>query len=120
MKSQQPAPGPRERNRWTLLRARHAVRKETGRVKASNPARPHGHSRKAKRSKTGCQHQMDQQPLEDIRVAAQMRATHPTGVIEMREGAFDPPAPLTHQAPAARSTNPAPISIHRGLGLRLL
>src|SRR6202163_1456679 len=55
---------------------------------------------------------MNQQALEDIRVAAQIRAAHPTGVIEMREGAFDPLAPLTHQAPAARSTNPAPISIY--------
>jgi hypothetical protein len=59
---------------------------------------------------------MNQQALEDICVAAQMRAAHPTTVIEMREGAFDPLAPLTHQAPAARSTNPAPISIYRGLG----
>src|SRR6202049_754778 len=49
-----------------------------------------------------------------------MRATHPTGVVEMREGAFDPLAPSTHQATAARSTNPPPIGIHRDLGLRLL
>jgi hypothetical protein len=38
----------------------------------------------------------------------------------MREGAFYPLAPLTHQALAARATNPPPIGIHRGLGLRLL
>src|SRR5580658_3911774 len=63
---------------------------------------------------------MNQQALEDIGVAAQMRAAHSTGVIEMREGAFDPLAPLTHQAPAARATNPPPIGIHRDLGLRLL
>src|SRR6202049_470243 len=49
-----------------------------------------------------------------------MRATHPTGVVEMREGAFDPLAPSTHQATAARSTNPPPIGVHRDLGLRLL
>ena len=61
---------------------------------------------------------MNQQALEDIGVAAQMRAAHPTGVVEMREGAFDPLAPLTHQAPAARATNPPPIGIHRDLGLR--
>ena len=36
---------------------------------------------------------LNQQALEDIGVAAQMRAAHPTGVIEMREGAFDPLAP---------------------------
>src|ERR1019366_5324862 len=63
---------------------------------------------------------MNQQALEDIGVAAQMRAAHPTGVVEMREGAFEPLAPLTHQAPAARTTNPATIVIHRGLGLGLL
>ena len=63
---------------------------------------------------------MNQQALEDIGVATQMRAAHSTGVIEMREGAFDPLTPLTHQAPAARATNPPPIGIHQGLGLRLL
>jgi hypothetical protein len=52
---------------------------------------------------------MNQQALEDIRVAAQMRAKHPTRVVEMREGAFDPLASLTHQATAAGSTNPPPI-----------
>src|SRR5580704_11464724 len=45
---------------------------------------------------------MNQQALEDIGVAAQMRAAHPPGVVEMCEGAFDSLAPLTHQAPAAR------------------
>ena len=63
---------------------------------------------------------MNQQALEDIGVAAQMRAAHPTGVVEMGEGAFDPLASLTHQAPAARATNPPPIGIHRGLGCGLL
>ena len=53
---------------------------------------------------------MNQQALEDIRVAAQIRAAHPTGVVEMREGAFDPLAPLAHQAPAARSTNPPTLA----------
>ena len=56
---------------------------------------------------------MNQQALEDIGVTAQMRAAHPAGVVEMREGAFDPLAALTHQAPAARATNPPPIGIHR-------
>src|ERR1700685_1619421 len=63
---------------------------------------------------------MNQQALEDIGVAAQMRAAHPTGVVEMREGAFDSLAPLTHQAPAARSTKPPPIGIHQGPGWGLL
>src|SRR6202051_3246049 len=62
---------------------------------------------------------MNQQALEDISVATQMRAAHPTGVVKMREGAFDPLAPLTHQAPAARSTNPPTISIYRDLGCEL-
>ena len=44
---------------------------------------------------------MNQQPLEDIGVTTQMLAAHPTGVVQMREGAFDPLAPLPHQAPAA-------------------
>jgi hypothetical protein len=59
---------------------------------------------------------MNQQALEDIGVAAQMRAAHPPGVVELREGAFDQLASLTHQARAARATNPPPIGIHRGLG----
>jgi hypothetical protein len=59
---------------------------------------------------------MNQQALEDIGVAAQMRAAHPARVVEMREGAFDPLAPLTHQAPAARATKPPPIGIHQGPG----
>src|SRR5271155_3927905 len=63
---------------------------------------------------------MNQQALEDIGVAAQMRAAHPTGVVEMCEGAFDPLASLTHQAPAARATNPPPIGIHQGPGGGLL
>ena len=63
---------------------------------------------------------MNQQALEDIGVTAQMRAAHPPGVVEMCEGAFDSLTSLTHQAPAARATNPPPIGIHQGLGLRLL
>src|ERR1700732_2126379 len=63
---------------------------------------------------------MNQQALEDIGVAAQIRAAHPTGVVEMREGAFDPLAPLTHQATAAWATKPPPVGIYRGLGRWLL
>jgi hypothetical protein len=32
---------------------------------------------------------MDQQPLEDVVVTAEMRAAHPARLVEMREGAFD-------------------------------
>jgi hypothetical protein len=63
---------------------------------------------------------MNQQTLEDIGVAAQMRAAHPTGVVEMAEGAFDPLALLPHQATTARSTNPPTVGIHRGLNRGLL
>ena len=56
---------------------------------------------------------MNQQALQDVRVAAQMGAAHAARVVEMREGAFGPFAPLTHQATAARSTNPTTIVIHR-------
>ena len=63
---------------------------------------------------------MDQQALEDIGVTAQVGAAHTPSVIEMRKGAFDPLAPLTHQVPAARSTDPPPIGIHQGLGCGLL
>jgi hypothetical protein len=38
-----------------------------------------------------------------------MRAAHPTGVVEMREGAFDPLASLTHQALAARAAVLPPL-----------
>src|ERR1700675_3104908 len=60
---------------------------------------------------------LNQQALQDIRVAAQMRAAHAPGVIEMRERAFDPLAALAHQTPAAWSSNPATIAIDRCLGL---
>ena len=63
---------------------------------------------------------MNQQPLQDVRVTAQMGATHPARVIDMREGAFDRLATSTHQAPAAGSTNPATIAIHGCLRFRML
>jgi hypothetical protein len=31
---------------------------------------------------------MNQQPLEDVRMAAEMHAAHPAGLIEMRKGSF--------------------------------
>jgi hypothetical protein len=40
---------------------------------------------------------MNQQALEDIRVAAQMRAPHPTRVVEMREGAGDSDDSVYHR-----------------------
>src|ERR687888_1450073 len=55
---------------------------------------------------------MDQQPLEDVLVTAQVRTAHAARVIEMGERAFDPFAPLAHQAPSAPSANPSAIAIH--------
>src|SRR4029077_19523853 len=49
---------------------------------------------------------MNRQALHDVRVAAQMGAAHGAGVIEMREGAFDPLAALAHQPAAPGSANP--------------
>jgi hypothetical protein len=63
---------------------------------------------------------MDQQPLEDIVVTAQMRAAHPARLIEMREGAFDILPASTHQAASPSATNPPTIAIHRCLGFRLI
>jgi len=60
---------------------------------------------------------MDQQPLEGVRVTAQVGAAQAPSVIEMRERAFDQFAAPTHQTPSAWSTNPATIPIHRRLGL---
>ena len=53
---------------------------------------------------------MNQEALQDVRVAAQMRAPHPARVVEMRKRAFDPFAALAHQAAAASSPHPATIS----------
>src|SRR6266496_417047 len=60
---------------------------------------------------------VNQYPLENIRVAAQMRTAHPTRVVDMRERAFDRLPASTHQPPAAGAANPAAIAIHRRLGL---
>ena len=59
---------------------------------------------------------MDQQPLEDVGVTAQVGAAHTPGVVEVRERAFDQFAAPPHQTAAAWSMNPATIPIHRRLG----
>src|SRR5580700_7029692 len=63
---------------------------------------------------------MDQQPLEDVGMTAQMRAAHPARLVEMREGAFDVLPASTHQPASPCATNPPTIAIHRRLGLRLV
>jgi hypothetical protein len=47
---------------------------------------------------------MDQQPLEDVRVTAQVGAAHTPGVIEVRERAFDQFAAPPHETPSAFQT----------------
>ena len=63
---------------------------------------------------------MNQEALQDVRVAAQMGAPHPARVVEMRKRAFDPFAALAHQAAAASSPHPATIARHRRPGLGIL
>ena len=63
---------------------------------------------------------MNQEALQDVRVAAQMGAPHPARVVEMRKRAFDPFAALAHQAAAASPPHPATIAIHRRPGLGIL
>src|SRR6478736_7056698 len=60
---------------------------------------------------------MNQEPLQDIRVTAQMRASHPTRVIEVGERAFDRLSASAHQTPAAATANPPTIAIHGPLGV---
>src|SRR5436309_189294 len=54
---------------------------------------------------------MNQHPLENVLVPAQMRPPHATGVVEMREGAFDPLAALPHQAAPAWPAQAPTIAI---------
>src|SRR5712691_9538081 len=63
---------------------------------------------------------VNQDPFENIRVAAQMRAAHAPGVVGVREGAFHILAASTHQATSPTAANPSPIAIHRRLSLGLL
>ena len=60
---------------------------------------------------------MNQETLQGIRMAAQMRTAHAARVVQVCEGALDSLAALAHQSASALSTNPAAIAVHRGLGL---
>ena len=62
---------------------------------------------------------MNQQALEDIGVAAQMRRASHRCRRDVRRS-VDLLASLTHQTLAARATKPPPIGIHQGLGCGLL
>ena len=51
---------------------------------------------------------MDQEPFENVGMAAQMGAPHAPGFIEMRVGAFQPFAALPQQGQASSATNASP------------
>ena len=59
---------------------------------------------------------MNQETLQNVGVATQMRAPHATRVIDVREGAFDPFAALAHQAASAWPPYPTAIAIYGRLG----
>src|SRR4030095_9931441 len=63
---------------------------------------------------------MHQQTLRDVRVASQMRASEPAGLVEMRVGPFEEFTTTTEQTPAARATNAPPIGIDRVAGVGLI
>ena len=56
---------------------------------------------------------LDEQPFQDVGMAAQMDAAHPAGLVEMRVGPFQELAPLPQQPFPARAANPPPVGIHR-------
>ena len=55
---------------------------------------------------------MNQQPLADVRVSAEVHAAHPTGFKEMSEGPFQAVAAQPQQSLAARTANAPAIPIH--------
>ena len=63
---------------------------------------------------------VDQQPFQDVRVPAQMRAPHPARLVEMRIRAFQPLAASPLQGVPARAADAPTIRIHRVARRRLL
>src|SRR6187200_1829999 len=61
-----------------------------------------------------------EQALQDVRVPSQMRASHPTGFVEMRIWALQSLASAPLQPPSARATNPSTIGIDGVAGGGLL
>jgi hypothetical protein len=55
---------------------------------------------------------MDQKLFQDVVVAAEMRATHPTGFIEVRVGSFQALSALPLQASRAHGAHPATIRMY--------
>jgi len=63
---------------------------------------------------------VDDQPLEDILMPAQVDPAEPAGVIDMRKGPFDVLPAALHQLLSARAADPTAIAIDGLLGLGLL
>jgi hypothetical protein len=63
---------------------------------------------------------VDQQPFQDVRVAAQMRAAHRARLVEMRVRSFQPLASTSQQGQPARAADAPPIGIHGIASCRLL
>ena len=55
---------------------------------------------------------VNQQSLQNVRVAAQVHAAHPTGFVEMRKGSFQALAAAPQQPLSARAANASSIAIH--------
>src|SRR5262245_49117108 len=63
---------------------------------------------------------VNQQALQNVRVPAEIDTTHPSRLIQMREGPLQAFAAKSQQSQAARATNAPPIAIHRGARRGLL
>ena len=61
---------------------------------------------------------VDEHPLQDVLMPAQVRAPEAPGVIQVGEGAFDVLATAPEQALAARAADAPSIAVDRGLRLR--
>ena len=60
---------------------------------------------------------MNQQPLEDVFVPPQVCSTHPAGLVEMGEAAFDQLPTRAQQPPITLAADAAAIGIDRELGI---
>ena len=63
---------------------------------------------------------VNQEPLQNVRVPAEVHATHATGLVEMREGSFQALAAESEQALAACATTTSTIAIDRVVRRRVL
>src|SRR6516164_4555935 len=63
---------------------------------------------------------VDQQPLADVRVAAQVHTAHPAGLVEMREASFQALTAKPQQTQAACAANAPTIAVHRSARLGMV